>query len=101
MDKLTTTIKRRWLREIIAGTKKTEYRELKKYWTKRLGSVSVPFQLRMINGMQKRAPEVTVLIKRVVKNTREGLYELKIGKVIEFKNWNKKVGEPRSRVRRR
>jgi hypothetical protein len=28
-DRLTTTIKRQWLAEIIAGTKKIEYREIK------------------------------------------------------------------------
>jgi hypothetical protein len=27
MDKVTTTIKRDWLREIVAGSKKIEYRE--------------------------------------------------------------------------
>lgn len=30
MKTLTTTIKRQYLREIVAGTKKIEYREIKK-----------------------------------------------------------------------
>ena len=46
MDKLTTTIKREWLREIIAGRKRVEYRQLKPYWTKELATVKVPFSLR-------------------------------------------------------
>jgi hypothetical protein len=34
--RITTTIKREWLAEIVAGTKKIEYREIKPYWTNRL-----------------------------------------------------------------
>lgn len=62
MDRITTTIRRRWLAEIISGEKKVEYREAKRYWRERLAKVSVPFELRLIDGMQKRAPEVTVLV---------------------------------------
>jgi len=40
--RITTTIKRQWLAEIIAGTKKSEYRQIKPYWTKRFKKVSVP-----------------------------------------------------------
>jgi len=35
-DRITTTIEREWLAEIIAGTKKIEYCEIKLYWAKRL-----------------------------------------------------------------
>ena len=76
-DRLTTTIKRPWLAEIIAGTKTIEYRQIKRYWTKRLNSVTTPFELRLLNGMNPPIPEVTVLIHRVTTNrtTREyGLY---------------------------
>lgn len=55
-DRITTTIKRAWLAEIIAGTKKIEYREVKPYWTKRLKSVTAPFELRLINGMNPPVP---------------------------------------------
>lgn len=94
MDRLTTTIERQWLREIVAGTKKTEYREIKKYWTERLAKVGRPFELRLINGMQRGAPEATVLITRVRKNSGTGQYELRIGRVLSVKNWNKRTGEP-------
>jgi hypothetical protein len=50
-ERLTTTIKRQWLAEIIAGTKKIEYREIKPYWTEILKSVKTPFELRLLNGM--------------------------------------------------
>jgi hypothetical protein len=36
-DRITTTIKREWLAEIIAGKKKIEYRQIKPYWTERFG----------------------------------------------------------------
>jgi hypothetical protein len=54
MDRITTTIKREWLSEIIEGTKKIEYREIKQYWEDKLAKVSIPFELRLINGMQKK-----------------------------------------------
>jgi hypothetical protein len=50
-DRITTTIEREWLAEIIAGTKKIEYRQIKPHWTKRFAKVSLPFELRLLNGM--------------------------------------------------
>lgn len=79
MQKLTTTIKREWLKEIAAGRKPIEYREIKPYWEKKLASLTLPFQLRLINGMSKKAPEVTVLVRRVVRNHRRREFELHIG----------------------
>ena len=55
MEKLTTTIQRQWLREIVAGRKTVEYREIKPYWTRRFERVGRPFLLRMIDGMAARA----------------------------------------------
>jgi hypothetical protein len=47
-DRVTTTIEREWLAQIVAGTKKIEYRQIKPYWTKRFEKVSVPFELRLL-----------------------------------------------------
>lgn len=69
-DRITTTIEREWLAQIIAGTKKIEYREIKPYWTKRFAKVSLPFELRLLNGMNPPVPEVTVLIHRITKDLR-------------------------------
>ncbi len=33
---LHLTLHRKWFKQILAGTKKVEYREIKPYWTKRL-----------------------------------------------------------------
>jgi hypothetical protein len=61
---------------IIAGTKKIEYRRIKPYWMKRFEKVSVPFELRLLNGMNPPVPEVTVLILRITKDGRTGEYRL-------------------------
>jgi hypothetical protein len=94
--RITTTIKREWLAEIIAGTKKVEYREVKPYWTKRLKSVTAPFELRLINGMNPPVPEVTVLIRKVTTNRRTGEYELHIKKILGFKHWDKRRRLPKT-----
>lgn len=91
-DRLTTTIKRLWLAEIIAGTKKIEYRQIKPYWTKRVKSVRVPFEMRLINGMDAPVPEVTVLIHKVTRNRCDKAYEFHIRKVLSFKHWDKRRG---------
>ena len=64
MKTLTTTIKREFLAAIVAGTKRSETRAMSKYWNRRLQNIETPFLFRMINGMSKTAPEVTVLIDR-------------------------------------
>ena len=79
-DRITTTIEREWLAEIIAGTKTIEYREIKPYWTNRLAKVSVPFELRLLNGMPPPVPEVSVLIHKITRHGGE--YQLHIEKVL-------------------
>ncbi len=73
-DRITTTIEREWLAQIIAGTKKIEYRQIKLYWTKRFRKVALPFELRLLNGMTPPVPEVTVLIHKITKDRRAGDY---------------------------
>jgi hypothetical protein len=94
-ERITTTIKRQWLAEIIAGTKKVEYRQIKPYWTQRLHGVTVPFELRLINGMNPPIPEVTVLIHKITKDRREGVYELHIKKVLGFRHWDSRRQVPK------
>ena len=94
-DRITTTIKRQWLAEIIAGTKKIEYRQIKPYWTKCFKRVTTPFELRLINGMNPPVPEVTVLIHKVTTNRRSGEYELHIKRILGFKHWDKRRKLPK------
>lgn len=95
MDKITTTIKRQWLREIIAGRKRVEYREIKPYWSGRLAAVRAPFLLRLINGMQAFAPEATMVVRRVRRNGRTGEFELHLGRIVEVRNWDRRRELPR------
>jgi hypothetical protein len=89
MKRITTTIKREWLDRILARTKKIEYREIKPYWTERLTqpggtTIPVPFELRLINGMKKRAPEATLLINKITVSDTD--FELHIAKILSTKN---------------
>jgi hypothetical protein len=95
MDRITTTIKREWLSEIIEGTKKIEYREIKQYWEDKLAKVSIPFELRLINGMQQKAPEVTVLIKKVRRDTKNNRFELNVEKILNYKHWDANKKHPK------
>ena len=94
-DRVTTTIKREWLAQIIAGTKKIEYRQIKPYWTKRFEKVSLPFELRLLNGMNPPVPEVTVLIHKITSDRRAGVYQLHIKKVLGYKHWDKLRRKPK------
>lgn len=96
LDRITTTISRKWLAEIIAGKKKIEYRAIKPYWTKRLKGVGRPFELRLINGMKRPIPEVTVIIDRVTSSERNREYRLHIKKVVDFKHWDTRRQVPKN-----
>jgi hypothetical protein len=89
-DRITTTIEREWLAEIVAGTNKIEYRQIKPYWTKRFANVSLPFELRLLNGMNPPVPEFKVLLHRITKDPRAGVYKLHIKKILGFKYWDKR-----------
>ena len=88
MQTLTTTIKREFFREIAAGRKRVERREMKAYWRQRLERLQPPFLLRLINGMAQTAPRLTVRVERVVANARTGYYELQLGELVELRNWD-------------
>lgn len=95
-NRITTTIEREWLAEIIVGTKKIEYRQIKPYWTKRFAQVSVPIELRLLNGMNPPVPEVKVLIHRITTDRHAGEYRLHIKKVLGFKHWDGRRRRPKS-----
>jgi hypothetical protein len=99
MHKIATTIQRQWLREIVSGRKRVEYRDIKPYWTRRFAAIRAPFLLRLINGMQSNAPEVTVVVRRVRKNTRSGNFQLSLGRIVDVRHWDRKREEPARRPR--
>lgn len=74
--------------QIIAGKRSLEYRRIKPDWTKRFEKISVPFELRLLNGMNPLVPEVTVLIHKITKDRRAGEYQWHIKEVLGFKHWD-------------
>jgi hypothetical protein len=97
---ITTTLEREWFAQIVAGTKRIEYREIKPYWNARLRSVAVPFRLVLRNGMLPPVPVVTVRIDRIVPNPwktkkRSGRYALHIGRVLKVEHWDRAKRRPR------
>jgi len=55
----------------------------------------VPFELRLLNGMNPPVPEVTVLIHRITKDRRAREYRLHIKKVLNYKYWDKRRQKPK------
>lgn len=98
-DIITTTIKREWFAQIVARTKRIEYREVKPYWTRRLRRVTIPFRLVLRNGMTPPVPVVTVRIDKVTpdprRNPRPGTYALHIGRVLRVEHWDQARERPR------
>ena len=100
MQSITTTLKRQFFAEIVARTKRIEYRDIRPSWTKRLRAVAVPFRLVLRNGMLPPVPVVTVRIDRVVPNPwrtkkRSGSYALHICSVLKVEHWDRVKKRPK------
>jgi hypothetical protein len=84
---LYLTLIKKWFIEILKGIKKTEYREIKPYWTKRLfNSDGLPKKYDSIifrNGYSKGAPKMKVEFLGVIKKDK---YEIILGKILELHN---------------
>jgi hypothetical protein len=48
----------------------------------------------LINGMDSKAPEVTVIVTGIRKNSRTRLYELKLGRILNVQHWNRRTERP-------
>ena len=84
MKILYLTLKKKWFDQILAKTKKIEYREIKPYWTKRLfDSAGKPKKFDIIefrNGYSKDARKMRVEFKGVnVGVLKEDVGEFKKG----------------------
>jgi hypothetical protein len=75
------------LDEVVARTKRYETCARSVYWKSRLENIQTPFLLRMMNGMSKTAPEVTVLVDRVYEMYGTNDYDLRLAKVVSVKNF--------------
>jgi len=84
---LHLTLHKKWFKEILQGTKKIEYREIKPYWTKRLfDTKGNPIKYNYIifkNGYNKDCPTMKVEFLGIIKTNQ---YEIQLGKIIEKHN---------------
>lgn len=96
MNTLTMNIKRRFFAEIVAGTKKIEYRKRSKFWRRRIEPLTAPFRLRLLNGMTHPVPEALVVVRKVTSGRSPPEYRLHLGRVLSVKRWSRKMGRPRA-----
>jgi ASC-1-like (ASCH) protein len=81
---LHLTLKREFFAEIVAGTKRIEYRERKKYWKTRLeGRRYDVIQFR--NGYGARVPEMTVEFAGL--RRYRTYYAIRLGRILNLKRW--------------
>jgi hypothetical protein len=94
---LVMNIKREFFAAILAQPrrKSIEYRDLSKYWERRLEKVGdPPFNLRLLNGMTPPVPEATIRVTKVVRRKRSKIIELHLGKVLLVKHWDRRMERP-------
>lgn len=85
---LHLNLHRQHFAEIVAGSKRVEYRDVSPYWTKRLkGRDYEVVQFR--NGYATKAPEMRVQFKgvRKVRKCGEPYYAIKLGRILSLKRW--------------
>ena len=87
-DVLHLTLKKEWFDKILEGTKKTEYRDIKPYWTTRLfDNVGKPRKFNEIffrNGYGKSARWMKVEFLGIKKS--EERYKILLGAVLKSGN---------------
>ena len=80
---LHLTLMKKWFDQILAGTKKVEYREIKPYWTKRLidkqGNTINYDIIFFRNGYAKDCRKMKVEFKGLRKGKE---YEILLGKIL-------------------
>lgn len=87
---LHLTLKRRWFDEIAYGTKRTEYRELKPYWTTRLENHKFD-EVHFRNGYSPNSPFMRVEFLSMSinrwsgKHGINGYYAIHLGEVLEIR----------------
>lgn len=86
MKVLHLTLYRKWFDEIALGQKKREFREMKPYWDSRLCGRRYE-EIWFRNGYNMNAPIMRLECLGIVVNIALNRYEIKLGKVLEIKNW--------------
>ncbi len=84
---LHLTLMKKWFDQILAGTKKIEYREIKPYWTKRLfdeNGEAIKYDFILFrNGYSKDCRKMKVEFLKIKITDK---YEILLGKIIKLNN---------------
>ena len=85
---LCLTLHREFFDAILAGEKKTEYRENKEYWRRRLVGRTYE-EVHFRNGYATKAPFMRVQYKgfREVRRRGEIQFAIRLGKILELKHY--------------
>ena len=85
---LCLTLHREFFDAILAGTKKTEYRDNKKYWRRRLVGRTYR-EIHFRNGYATKAPFMRVEFKGLRKygSGRGSYFAIRLGRVLELKHY--------------
>jgi hypothetical protein len=95
VDTLTMNIEREYFAAIVDGTKRIEYRDMSPFWSRRIEPLSVPFRLRLLNGMTHPIPEAVVVVRKVSRHRSIGQYRLHLGRVLQVRRWNRRRQKPK------
>ncbi len=84
---LHVPIRRKWFDDIVSGKKRQEYREVKRYWTKRIEGREYD-EIHFRNGYARDAPFMRVKYQGWRFSTLAGrkVYALQLGPILEIRN---------------
>ncbi|MEO8514142.1 MAG: ASCH domain-containing protein [Ignavibacteria bacterium] len=82
MNRLHLSLYKKWFDEILQGTKKIEYREIKPYYERLL--TKNYSEVKFVNGYGKERPYLVINIVKIIKSKE--FYEIHLGNIIETGN---------------
>ena len=82
MSRLHLSLYKKWFDEILNGTKKIEYRELKPYYERLLSKQYE--EVKFVNGYGKERPFVVLKILGITRSNK--FFEIHLGEVIDSGN---------------
>lgn len=82
MNRLHLSLYKKWFDEILNGTKKTEYRELKPYYERLLCKQYE--EVKFVNGYGKERPFVVLKISSITRSSK--FFEIHLGEIIDSGN---------------
>ncbi len=89
MNRLQLSLYKQWFDEILHGTKKIEYREIKPYYDRLLKKDYD--EVKFVNGYGKERPYLIINIVKIIKSKE--FYEIHLGNIIETGNLLKSVAD--------